>query len=175
MTFSKYLLSFFLLACFTSQAHAQPCGLIDVEIRGSSMMPLYKDGDHVDAMTPQCLGRKIGRSDIVVFKSGAADIPLIKRIVALPGDRFTLKDNHLMVNDVPVSNSQGQAFYFSEATSGMISLYESQFKTVLPDGVYLVMGDHEGVIDSSRLGPLSLSDILYVAVAPRQSASVTKE
>ncbi len=162
------LLHFLFLALLLSASPAfaasPPCGLIDVEIRGTSLTPLYKDGDHVDAVTLQCLGREIVQNDIVIFKSGASQLPLIKRVIAVPGDRFTFGGNNLIVNGTPVINSENNPFYLSDNAGKLIHLYETQFKNVLPADIYLVMGDHDGVLDSSRLGPVAKQDILYVGV-----------
>jgi len=42
------------------------------------------------------------RGDVVVFFSPADGTRLVKRVVGLPGDRIELKDNQLLVNNVPV-------------------------------------------------------------------------
>lgn len=116
-------------------------------------------------MAPQCLGREIRRNDIVVFNSGASELPLIKRVVAVPGDRFTLKESHLRVNNTRLRNSTGEPFYFASGAEKLIALYENQFRGILPREVFFVLGDSDGVLDSARFGPVNLQDILYVGVS----------
>src|SRR5713101_4642843 len=41
------------------------------------------------------------RGDIIVFPSPADGIRLVKRVVAVPGDRIELRDDRLFINDQP--------------------------------------------------------------------------
>lgn len=157
-----FILSFFLP--LPASVEAQNCGLIDVEIRGVSLAPLYQNGDHLDAVRRDCLERPIIRNDIIVFKSGASKLPLIKRIIATPGDRFALRENHLFINDAAAQNSQGRVFHFPENAKKLIRLYEIQFGGVLPQDIFLVMGESDGVLDSTRFGPVHRQDILYIGL-----------
>src|SRR5882672_9844530 len=43
------------------------------------------------------------RGDIIVFPSPADGIRLVKRVVAVPGDRLELRNDHLFINDQPAS------------------------------------------------------------------------
>jgi signal peptidase I len=50
------------------------------------------------------------RGDIVVFYSPADGVRLVKRVIGIPGDRVSMTNNHLVINDVPVQyEARGEA------------------------------------------------------------------
>lgn len=88
--------------------------------------------------------------DIVVIHSRIHDLPLIKRVVGLPGDQLEIRENHLYRNDRLVV----------EAYLGRV--WQNNFGPVqvLEDEVF-VMGDNRGVSEDSRLfGAVPLEDVI---------------
>lgn len=128
------------------------------------------------------------RGDIVVFFSPADGKRLVKRVIGLPGDRLTLRDNHLLVNDVPVAyeplelsdvnqipkEDQSNHEFAAEALPGkrhaVMSTPALQARrtfepVVIPEGHYFMMGDNrDNSFDSRYYGPVPRRDIVGRAV-----------
>lgn len=127
----------------------QPTSVIN-----SSMVPNFLEGDRllVSSMaTPH-------RGDVVIFNSGIPlsesrwnrlnpiqklfvkpddSMTLIKRVIALPGDRFHLIEGQIFINGVLLDEP-----YVQGVTQGEMDL-------VLPENNYLVLGDNrESSLDS---------------------------
>lgn len=94
------------------------------------------------------LAYKLGdekRGDIIVFKSDLEDDSgnsklLIKRIIGLPGDKITITDDKVYLNDQQLNED-----YLNDGvTSGEVIDY------VVPENCYYVMGDNRLVSLDSR-------------------------
>lgn len=111
---------------------AGACGPSFYAVQGTSMAPLLAPGAHFETLLPDCLGRSVARGDIVVFDSGADPHPLVKRVVAAAGDRFSVASGALSVNAAPVVSGHGVPYRLDDARLSMLALYERDYRGVVP-------------------------------------------
>ena len=116
-----------------------------VYVNGESMMTTLHDGD---IMILDIVGYKtsdLKRFDIVVIDSGNELI--IKRVIGLPGEDISYKDNNLYVNGKKIKDSYGTG-------------NTDDFEVKVPKGKYFVLGDNrENSMDSRYFGPFTRKDI----------------
>jgi signal peptidase I len=80
------------------------------------------------------------RGDIVVFKSPLLGLPFVKRVVAVPGDRFTIARGVTYVNGRRVEEP-----YIKERPA-----YDMALRRV-PSGCYIVLGDNRNDSEDSHI------------------------
>ena len=135
--------------------------IVITEVRGTSMAGIVEPGESVaiDYGYYDCHDIKTG--DIVIVYYSGNDVPLIKSVFAVPGDRFELSDGRLLVNGAVAVNSLGDAYYFSGNAAKMLMLYQNDYEGLIPANGYLVLGNKvEGTIDSTRFGLIDRSNII---------------
>ena len=141
-----------------------------------SMQPTIKEGDRIvvnkmayDLRVPfsQTSIVRTGepkRGEIIVFESDAAQNRLIKRVIGLPGDKVSLKDEVLFINgeklNHTVTTHNSNELFANETINGFTHKIRiekngneqfSNFSTVLvPEDHYLVMGDNRRNSADSR-------------------------
>lgn len=144
-----------LLALFTRTYLLQP-----FRVPSDSMLPGLQPGDHVlvnrflyGSGSPWLPARQPRRFDVVVLE-GKPGLWLIKRIVALPGERVEVQAGRVLIDGEPVEASAPHLGPTTTTTAtspvppnfGPLRLGEEQ---------YLVLGDHRSVsIDSRTFGPI---------------------
>lgn len=105
--------------------------------------------------------RDVSRGDVVVFHhgSGRDSRDLVKRVIALPGERVALRGCVVYVNSVALREPYVEP---SVNGCGVGDLVEQ----VVPAGRMFVLGDNrEESADSRSFGPVSLSRVVGRAVA----------
>ena len=141
--------------------------IVVVLIRSFIITPIIVSGD---SMKPNLhnkeilLERKIGynstsikRFDIVVIKNDNEEI--IKRIIGMPGEHISYKNNKLYVNDKLMETN------FNYRDTNDFNLEEICSCTSIPEGKYLVLGDNRPISKDSRIiGLVDEKDILGKAV-----------
>ena len=121
-------------------------------VRSSSMAPTLHTGDQIlaERLTPR-FGH-LERGDLVVFRAPATRALLVKRVVALPGDRVGLADGRLVVN----GHRRPEAYVDLASVDGVYFGPE-----VVPAGSVFVMGDDRAdSVDSRDFGPVALDRVL---------------
>lgn len=113
-----------------------------VRVNGTSMVPTLKDGD---IMILNKLSYNIKRFDIVVIETTDDDI--IKRVIGLPGEKITYKDNKLYVNGKEIKEN------FTKVKDKKLDDYsiESLESETVPKDYYFVVGDNRPNSKDSRM------------------------
>ena len=114
-------------------------------------------------------------NDIIIFDSVAADKRLVKRVIGVPGDNISMKNNQLFINGKPVTyeiKDQKMASHYesNETINGQshsirlnnIASQLANFKTVtVPKERFLVLGDNrDNSADSRVIGFVPRNEII---------------
>ena len=154
-----------------------------VIVEGHSMDPTLADKERLVIIRTA----SIKRQDIVVAKEQNKETNetknIVKRVIGLPGDTISFKNDVLMVNDKVVKEPyladyqkafasdhlqktyQGNAFFQSLAqnakTFTLSAASQTEFSVKVPEGQYFLMGDNRLVSqDSRQVGTFKKSDIV---------------
>ena len=121
-------------------------------IPSGSMIPTLEIGDRVLVNKFIYRFTEPKRGDIIVFKSvDNPDEDLIKRVVALPGDKVAVRRGHLFLN----GERQKEPYHEQEAPGQELLRQDHG-----PKGHVFVMGDNRGNSADSRVfGPLPKKNI----------------
>lgn len=110
-----------------------------VRVDGYSMRPTLEDGEFVLVNKLSYRFGEVKRGDIIVFHFPMnPQEELIKRVIGLPGDRVTVRDQRVYVN--------GQAL--SEPYIAQTPLYQGEW--TVTDGHYFVLGDNRNNSNDSK-------------------------
>jgi len=127
---------------------------VRVRVDGYSMNPTLQNGEYI---LVNKLAYKTGqpqRGDIVVFIFPVnPQEDLIKRVIGLPGEKVSVHEGKVMINDVSLDEP-----YIAAAP-----LYDGEW--VVPDGQLFVLGDNRNESkDSHQWGLLPLENVVGKAV-----------
>lgn len=126
-------------------------------VSGDSMKPNLHDKEILLERKISYNSSSIKRFDIVVVTNDNEEI--IKRIIGLPGEHISYKNNKLYVNDEVVEEN------FSFRDTNDFNLEEICSCSKIPSGKYLVLGDNRPISKDSRIiGLIDEEDIKGKAV-----------
>jgi signal peptidase I len=121
-------------------------------VYGQSMEPNLHENERVILDKVSYRISEPTRGDIVVFPVEGEPLPLIKRVIGLPGETVEVHDGHVLVNGIALREP-----YISGPTTGNMAPVR------VPADAVFVMGDNRapgGSLDSRRLGPIPLSKLV---------------
>ena len=128
-----------------------------VIVSGDSMIPTLHNGEALLVRKIAYDAHAIERFDIVIIKENNDEI--IKRIIGLPGEHISYKNNKLYVNDELVKEN------FSFRDTEDFNLEELCNCSTIPDRSYLVLGDYRPISkDSRNIGLVKEEDIVGKAI-----------
>ncbi|UJF14788.1 signal peptidase I [Jeotgalibaca sp. MA1X17-3] len=126
------------------------------QVVGESMSPTLLSGDRL------ILNRlaTIDRFDVVVFpapdqEDGKEKEEYVKRIIGVPGDEIVYQGDSLFINEIEVEENYLEPvkdLYPNRQTTPNFTLIDlpNSNSNVIPEGMYLVMGDNRPVSKDSR-------------------------
>ena len=124
-----------------------------VRVEGTSMLPRLVDQDRLFINKFVYRFTEIGRGDVVVFHYPRnPSLSYIKRVVAVPGDRFRIDHGQVWVNGVALDEVYVPEEYRDNRSYAAV---------VVPAGEYFVLGDHRSISSDSReFGPVK-RELIY--------------
>ena len=141
------------------------------QVIGPSMEPNLNDGDILLLNKLVYKFKKPQRFDVVIFKHDEKQY-LIKRVIGLPGETVTYKNNSLYINGV-----QHEEDFISNVTTLDFSS-ENLGHNTIPENMYLVIGDNRSnSIDSRYFGLVPIEDIVgkpFLRMWPLKKISLIK-
>ncbi|MTH55696.1 signal peptidase I [Bacillus mangrovi] len=128
-----------------------------VMVEGKSMMPTFQDHNQVIVSKIS----KIERFDMIVFHSPISEDHYIKRVIGLPGDVISIKNDVLTINGKTYSEP-----YLKENKKGLIpreNLTENLHLTVPENSLYVMGDNRRDSMDSRLFGSISKDAVIGVA------------
>lgn len=137
----------------------------DREVRHSSLSGLIEEGETVKIAFGFYDCHEILRGDIVAYQYAGNTNPIIKIVYGIPGDRFALKKSNtgwlIILNGRPLINAQGTLYVLPDEAYRVLSLYERDYRGVIPLDAFLILGNlPTGSLDSSKFGLVDKGDII---------------
>lgn len=128
-----------------------------VIVSGNSMLPNFNDGELLLVKKIGYNEKTIKRFDVIVIKKDKEEI--IKRVIGLPGEHVSYKNNKLYINDKLVSED------YTHLNTKDFNLEEICTCSTIPEGKYLVLGDNRPISKDSRsIGLIEEKDIVGKSV-----------
>lgn len=129
-------------------------------VDGSSMYPTFEDGDllivkkYENIISP----KKYTRGDIIIFSPPIKNNKklYIKRVIGLPGDKISIEEGKIYINDTPLNESYIEDDMYTEA----IHLAEPY---IISEDELFVVGDNRqpgGSIDSRTFGDVPFKNVV---------------
>ena len=145
------------------------------QVPSGSMQPTLQPGDRVVVdmgayglrlpfTDVQLLaGQAPQRGDVAIFDSPADGTRLIKRVVAVAGDRVQLHDGYLSINEQPLRQAVARELFGNKQVQ--LDLQDGGGPDIngitIPAGKLLVVGDHRGNSFDGRFFGLVDADTVY--------------
>lgn len=125
-------------------------------VNGDSMSPTFKNKDYLIVNRFSYFKSPPKRGDIVVFKTDFIDTSsnknknLVKRVIALPGERIVIKNNLIFINNKILFED----YLHDINTPGEVDM-------TIPKGQIFVMGDNrKNSMDSREIGAIKIQNII---------------
>ena len=133
------------------------------QVNGQSMVPNFQSGEYVLTDKVSFKFRQPERGEVIVFHAPeAAHCPkgtgcdFIKRVLGVPGDTIAVENNHIIVNQVPLTEN-----YIPEDYRTLPGAFTQGRSVTLSEGEYFAVGDNRPYSsDSRQWGPITKNDIV---------------
>ena len=147
------------------------------KIKGASMHPNFPDGEYLLTDKVSYRFGEPNRGDVVVFKAPTNNgEEFIKRIIGLPGERVSIKNGKIYINEELLEEKYLDPTVYSSAGNFL----QEGATVVIPKGEYFVLGDNRSHSSDSRAwGSVEKKEITgrawLVYWPPKSAGVVVKE
>lgn len=129
------------------------------QVKGNSMVPSFHNGEYLLTDKITFRQRLPVYGDVIVFKAPVNEnYDFIKRVIAVPGEKIMIKNNHVYID----GNMLDESAYLPEdyqTRPGQFLRDNLEFD--VPDGTVFAMGDNrDHSSDSREWGPVPLQNIV---------------
>ena len=132
--------------------------VLKLGVQGTSMFPLVKNWAILDYYPDYFKCHEIEVWDVVTYDYGWNKLPLIKKIMAWPWDKFVYNWSQILINDVVLVNSVWKPYNIK---SKVIDLYAKNYP-LIPKDTYLLLGDQPWwTTDSSIFWLIHKSNVFW--------------
>jgi len=137
----------------------------EMTVRGSSLDPFIKPEQIIKALFGYYDCNEVKRGDIVLFNYAGNKNFVIKIVKGISGNKFELRKAesgwNILINNQIVKNSEDKPYLISGNAYKMLSLYEKDYKGIIPENAYLLLGNQvSGSADSTTFGLIDKSGIV---------------
>lgn len=141
-------------------------------INGSSLTGFAEHGDKVQVAFGYYSCGEVQRGDVVIYQDAGDVNPLIKLVRGVAGDTFMLAlaegGAKMFVNNEILKTTTGDVYRISEEAYRLLSLYEKDYKGVIPEGAVLLLGNlPRGSRDSTQFGFVGTESLIGKVVDVR--------
>ena len=125
------------------------------QVVGNSMNDTLENGDVLILNKLKYSFADVKRGDIISLEYDDTKY-LIKRVIGLPGDSISIRDNTLYINgELYVENYLNEGLEYDDFELSSLGY------TTIPDNMYLVLGDNrEDSLDSREIGLIKKENII---------------
>lgn len=133
-------------------------------VEGKSMMPTLQNGNKVVVNKIGFQIDNLKRFDVIVFHANKQE-DFVKRVIGLPGDKITYRNDHLYINGKmvrePFLNTYRKKISSNKKLTGDFTLKELTGEEAVPNGKLFVLGDNRlDSWDSRYFGFISLDQVV---------------
>lgn len=129
-----------------------PTGSMEPTVHAGDRVVVYKSAYDLRLPFSDAVLLDIGqpeRGDVVVLDSPDQDLLLLKRVVAIPGDRVSIQGGRLRINDAPVAVKFVDGTLIEQLGKGHSILLDQGggndlAEALVPTESFLVLGDNRG-------------------------------
>lgn len=124
------------------------------QVVGNSMSPTLENGEVLILNKAKYRFSEVKRGDIIAFTYEDTKY-LIKRVIGLPGDYVSIKDNKVYINGKYYKEN-----YLKDIDTPNFELTNLGY-TKVPENMYFVLGDNrDNSLDSRKIGLVNKADII---------------
>ncbi len=148
----EFIETFITFIFYTYISHSHP----NFKIMGKSMVPTYNQDAYV-LTDKYSVGSSIRNGEIIVFNyPEKPNLVMVSRVIAIPGDRLTIKKGLVYLNGIRLEET-----YTNGTQTEAGKFIEEAEELTIPEGKYFVMGDNRSFsLDSRSFGLINQDSIV---------------